>query len=194
MWLNNQPLYFASGNQNKVEEVKQLLENVEIKSLADLGPLVEIPETGSTLEENSRIKAEYVVNTFGVAAFADDTGLEVDALDGAPGVYSARYAGPHATSADNIRLLLSNMEGVEERSAQFRTIITLMFNEQMHQFEGIVKGSITKNLSGESGFGYDPVFVPEGCDVTFAEMTASEKNRISHRGIAMRKFVDFLAD
>lgn len=183
-------LYFASGNPNKVLEVQQLLESYEVKSLVDLG-VSDIPETGSTLEENSLLKARYVADLFKVDAFADDTGLEVEALDGEPGVFSARYAGTPSDSAQNISKLMGNLQG-KERSARFRTVITLIQKGEIHQFEGIVNGEITLDTYGNEGFGYDPVFRPEGYDRTFAEMDSSEKNSISHRGLAMRKFVEFL--
>ena len=185
-------LYFASGNPNKVLEVQQLLNpNYQVLSLKDLS-VNDIPETGLTLEENSLIKARYVFDTFKVDVFADDTGLEVEALNGEPGVYSARYAGLPPDSNRNMAKLIKGLAGIENRSARFRTVITLIQKGEIHQFEGIVKGAITMKNSGHNGFGYDPIFKPIGSDKTFAEMDADEKNAISHRGLAIRKFVDFL--
>jgi len=185
-------LYFASGNPNKVLEVQQLLNpNYQVLSLKDLS-VNDIPETGLTLEENSLIKARYVFDTFKVDVFADDTGLEVEALNGEPGVYSARYAGLPPDSNRNMAKLIKGLAGIENRSARFRTVITLIQKGEIHQFEGIVKGAITMKNSGQNGFGYDPIFKPIGSDKTFAEMDADEKNAISHRGLAIRKFVDFL--
>lgn len=164
----------------------------EILSLKDLGNTLEIPETGSTLEENSLLKARYLHNTFGMNCFADDTGLEVEALDGAPGVYSARYAGKPGNDYKNVDMLLENLKNEPNRNARFRTIITLINDGREKQFEGVVNGKIIDERRGNNGFGYDPVFVPNGYVITFAEMTAEEKNRISHRGISIRKFADFL--
>lgn len=186
-------LCFASNNEHKLAEVRQMVgHSYEVVSLQDIGCQEELAEDQDTLEGNSRQKAEYVWQQYGVNCFADDTGLEVAALGGAPGVYSARYAGPQRNSADNITRLLENLEGQTDRRAQFRTSITLFLNEQMHQFDGIVKGHIAPAPSGQTGFGYDPVFVPEGSDLTFAQMPAAQKNSISHRGRAMQQLVAFL--
>jgi XTP/dITP diphosphohydrolase len=174
-------------------ELRELLEGQHIvKGLADIGCPEDIPETGSTLEENSAIKAEYVHNRYGIPCFADDTGLEVAALQGAPGVFSARYAGKHGDNEANIRLLLEKLKDVSDRRAQFRTIFTLIIDNEKTQFEGIIKGHIISEKKGSEGFGYDPIFVPNGYTATFAEMTSSEKNRISHRGIATKKLVEYL--
>jgi XTP/dITP diphosphohydrolase len=163
-----------------------------LKNLHDLNLIEEIPETGETLEENSSIKAQFLFKSFGVDCFADDTGLEVKALNGAPGVRSARYAGEPKDDSKNVELLLKKLNGESDRKARFRTVITLILKGQEYQFEGIVSGTIIVERSGSGGFGYDPVFVPSGHDRTFAEMSSEEKNLISHRGIAVSKLVDFL--
>jgi XTP/dITP diphosphohydrolase len=184
---------FATNNAHKLEEIRQLLgAQYELQSLEDIGCKEELPENQETLEGNSEEKARYVYEHYGVDCFADDTGLEVKALDGAPGVYSARYAGPQRKSEDNIARLLKELKGKADRTAQFRTVITLILNGQVHPFEGIVKGHITKDQAGTAGFGYDPVFVPEGFGQTFAEMDMETKNGISHRGRAVGKLVAFL--
>jgi XTP/dITP diphosphohydrolase len=185
---------FATNNKHKLEEVKHLLGNkFQILSLQEIGCLDELPETQDTLEGNSLQKADFVFNKYNVPCFADDTGLEVEALHGAPGVYSAHYAGEQRSSEDNIDLLLQNLKNQANRKAQFRTVITLKgFNSKDYFFEGIVKGEITTERKGASGFGYDPVFVPEGFKTTFAEMSMGKKNKLSHRGIAVEKLVKFL--
>lgn len=184
---------FATHNENKLREVRQILgSGFEIVGLNDIGCYEEIPETGQTLEENSAIKAEFVAANYQIDCFADDTGLEVAALNGAPGVYSARYAGEEKDNVANMALLLSNLRGKTDRSAQFKTVITLILDNEKFQFEGTVKGKITEDLKGTEGFGYDPVFQPEGYSTTFAEMSAQEKNQISHRGRAVEALVDFL--
>ncbi|MDX5444128.1 MAG: non-canonical purine NTP diphosphatase [Hymenobacteraceae bacterium] len=186
-------LCFATNNANKLKEVRQMLEpEYEVVSLQDIGCYDELPETQDTLEGNSKQKAMYVWKHFKVSCFADDTGLEVESLNNEPGVYSARYAGPQRSNHDNITLLLQNLEGQQNRKAQFRTSITLILDGEVHQFDGVVKGHIIEELRGTEGFGYDPVFVPEHETRTFAEMSADEKNRISHRGRAIQKLVDFL--
>lgn len=187
-------LCFATNNANKLVELKQLLDSkIELQSLQDIGCLVEIPETGNTLQANSLEKAQYVKKHFGVNCFADDTGLEVDVLKGDPGVYSARYAGEPADSIKNIHLLLQNLEGISNRTAHFRTVITLLLDKQKPIFfEGVVEGEIAETETGHAGFGYDPIFIPNGINCTFAEMTAEEKNRISHRGKAVEKLVNYL--
>lgn len=185
---------FATNNSHKVQEINQLLgDRFRVLSLADIGCAEELPENQDTLAGNSQEKATYVYQRYRVNCFADDTGLEVDALAGQPGVYSARYAGPQRDSEDNMRLLLSELANKSDRSAQFRTVITLWLDAQMHRFEGIARGAIATERSGSQGFGYDPIFVPDGYDRSFAEMTAAEKNEISHRGQAVRKLVQFLA-
>jgi XTP/dITP diphosphohydrolase len=186
-------LYFASGNAHKVAEVQQLLGSLyHIKSLKDLGVDIDIPETGDSLEANSEIKARFLHTSFQVDAFADDSGLEVESLGGEPGVLSARYAGIPSDSKKNMALLLQQMNGVENRRARFRTVVTLIQNEAMHQFEGMIQGKIAKSSIGTNGFGYDPIFIPEGETRTFAEMLPDEKNSMSHRGRAINKFADFL--
>ncbi len=186
-------LVFATNNNNKLKEVKQLLPtSIEILSLKDIDSEDEIAETGSTIPENAFIKARYIYEKFGMNCFADDTGLEVDALGGRPGVYSARFAGPAGKSEDNIKKLLTDLKGIENRRARFRTAICLMIDGADITFEGVVEGRITESESGDKGFGYDPVFLPDGFEKTFAEMTDAEKNAISHRGVAVRKLVDYL--
>jgi len=186
-------LVFATGNPHKVLEVKALLnERYEIKSLKDIGCEEDIPETSPSLEGNALLKARYVVEHYGLDCFSEDTGLEVAALDGEPGVYSARYAGAGKDPEANIDLLLKKLEGEENRSARFRTVIALIQNGKEHTFEGIVNGHISRKRRGESGFGYDPVFIPDGYEHSFAEMSQTEKNAISHRGRAIRNFLAFL--
>ena len=192
---------FATNNIHKVQEVSQLLnDRFRIVSLLDIGCTEELPETRDTLAGNSEEKATYVYQHYHVNCFADDTGLEVDALQGRPGVHSAHYAGPQRNSEDNMQRLLNELEdqlnltGQENRGAQFRTIITLWLGNQRHQFEGIIRGHIAAERSGTQGFGYDPIFIPEGHPQSFAEMTADEKNQMSHRGRAVRKLVQFLED
>lgn len=186
-------LCFATNNAHKVEEVQAVLGNrFELSTLKQIGCNEELPETGNTLEANSLQKASYLFDNYQIDCFADDTGLEVTALKGEPGVYSARYAGEQRSHSDNINLLLKNLSGKTDRSAQFRTVITLIIDGKVEQFEGIVKGEIIETLRGNEGFGYDPIFIPEGFDRTFAEMTMEEKGKISHRGRAFEKLVTFL--
>lgn len=183
---------FATNNKNKLSEIRELLPDFTILSLDDIGHEGDLPEEQNTLEGNSHQKAEYVYKNYKVNCFSDDTGLEVFALDGAPGVYSARYAGDHHNSEANMTKLIQEMKAMEDRSAQFRTVITLIIDGKVKQFEGIVKGEILKEKRGEKGFGYDPIFQPKGTEVSFAEMSSSEKNKISHRGEAVRKLVKYL--
>lgn len=184
---------FATNNAHKLEEVSTILGGkVELLSMKDIDCRVDIPETADTLEGNALIKARYIFENYLLDCFADDTGLEVEALNGAPGVYSARYAGDAHNSEANMKKLLQDMEGVENRKARFRTVFALIINGKEHLFEGIVKGEITKNRRGTSGFGYDPIFVPEGYTQTFAEMGSELKNKISHRALAMEKLCRFL--
>lgn len=184
---------FASNNIKKLEEIKSALSGkIEIISLAELGCTEELAETGDTLFHNAFQKARYVSQTYGVDCFADDTGLEVVALDGAPGVYSGRFAGEPRSDARNVELLLNRMEGKDNRKASFRTVIALILHGEEYSFEGKVDGVITEERFGEKGFGYDPVFRPEGYDRTFAELSMEEKNQISHRGRAVAKLVQFL--
>jgi XTP/dITP diphosphohydrolase len=186
-------LVFASANENKVLEVEHKLGgDIQLKSLRAIGCNEDIPETGLTLEENARMKARYVWDHYKVDCFADDTGLEVDALDGAPGVYSARYAGPQRSSDDNMELLLANLNGMANRSAQFKTVICLIRGGEEFLFEGVVRGEIIEQRQGSDGFGYDPIFRPEGATETFAEMTMDAKNTISHRARAIAKLSQFL--
>ena len=185
-------LVFATHNKNKWREVQSMLpEGIKIITLEDIGCLAEIPETASTIEGNALQKAKYIKEKYGYDTFADDTGLEVKALGNAPGVYSARYAGEAKDNEANIDLLLANMQGKEDREAQFKTIFALCLGEKSYSFEGIIKGQITHHRQGTEGFGYDPVFLPEKEERTFAQMSAQEKNQISHRAIALRKLVDF---
>ncbi|WP_109831365.1 non-canonical purine NTP diphosphatase [Reichenbachiella versicolor] len=184
---------FATHNQNKLKEINQILGNdFEVVGLTDIGCTEEIIEDGNTLEENSAIKARHVFSNYNIPCFADDTGLEVESLGGAPGVYSARYAGEPSNSQNNIKLLLQNLDGESNRTARFRTVITLIWNSEEIQFEGIVRGAIADSLKGTDGFGYDPIFIPEGQSRTFSEMSSNEKNAISHRGRAVAKLVDYL--
>jgi XTP/dITP diphosphohydrolase len=187
-------LVFASGNVHKVYEVaKKLGGSIPLKGLHDIGCTTDLPETSDTLEGNARQKARYVWEHFGVNCFADDTGLEVFALDMAPGVYSARYAGEQRSSTDNMRLLLENLKNQSDRSARFRTVICLILEGEEYLFEGTVQGTIRNEPNGTEGFGYDPVFEPSGYAITFAEMSIEEKNIISHRGKAIAALRDFLA-
>ena len=182
-------LVFASNNVHKLDEIRNLApDGYEIISLNELDCNEEIPETGNTLEENAFQKANFVFEKFRKNCFADDTGLEVEALNGAPGVYSSRYAGENKKSDDNIRKLLKEMENKANRSAQFKTVIAGLINGKKIICKGIIKGEILKVARGESGFGYDPVFMPSGHFRSFAEMSLAEKNKISHRAIAIEKF------
>lgn len=186
-------LIFASNNAHKLSEIRNLLDNiVEIQSLKDINLDGDIPETSDTLEGNATQKAEWIYSRIGQDCFADDTGLEVEALDSAPGVYSARYAGEGCSFADNVNKLLKAMEGKANRKARFRTVICLIENGEKHYFEGIVNGTIIEKGSGNMGFGYDPIFVPDGYNISFAEMPLDEKNKISHRGLATQKLVEYL--
>jgi XTP/dITP diphosphohydrolase len=187
-------LVFASGNEHKVYEVaKKLGGSIPLKGLQDIGCTTDLPETSDTLEGNARQKARYVWDNYRVNCFADDTGLEVMALHMAPGVFSARYAGDQRNSADNMRLLLENLQNQSDRSARFRTVICLILEGEEYLFEGTVQGTIRHEPSGTDGFGYDPVFEPSGYAITFAEMSVEEKNIISHRGKAIAALRDFLA-
>lgn len=186
-------LIFASNNKHKLEEIRNLLEGiVKIKSLKEIGLEGDIPETADTLEGNATQKAEWVYSRTGMDCFADDTGLEVEALNREPGVYSARYAGENCSFADNVNKLLKALEGHSNRNARFRTAICLIENGEKKYFEGIVNGTITTFEAGNEGFGYDPIFLPEGHNKTFAEMPLDIKNKISHRGRAIQKLVEYL--
>lgn len=186
-------LVFATNNLHKLEEVRDILGgSFRIASLKEIGCTDDISETADTLEGNALQKARYVKDKFGYDCFADDTGLEVEALGGAPGVFSARYAGPGHDSEANMQKLLKELEGKTNRQAQFRTVVALILEGREYTFEGIVRGTILTERRGTAGFGYDPVFVPEGYAETFAEMGSEEKNRISHRARAVQKLADFL--
>lgn len=186
-------LVFATHNLHKVHEIRAIAgPDWNIVSLQDLGCTEEIPETADTLQGNALQKARYVNERYGINCFADDTGLEIEALDGRPGIYSARYAGDHCSFADNMNKVLAEMEGLDNRRACFKTVIALLWNSRTYYFEGRIDGIITEKPRGDAGFGYDPVFVPDGSDKSFAEMDESEKNRISHRGLAIAKLLDFL--
>ena len=187
-------LVFATNNAHKLEEVAAILgDQVELLSLNDIGCQTDIPETAETLEGNALLKSSYIYKNYHLDCFADDTGLEVEALNGAPGVYSARYAGGEGHDAQaNMLKLLHELDGKENRKAQFRTAISLILDGKEYLFEGVIKGGIIKEKRGDSGFGYDPVFMPEGYDRTFAELGNDIKNQISHRALAVQKLCEFL--
>ena len=186
-------LVFATNNQNKLKEVREMLiDSIELLSLSDIDCFDDIEETETTLEGNAKLKANHITNKFNINCFADDTGLEVDILNGEPGVYSARYGGKPRSSEKNMDKLLKNLDDEENRSAQFRTVIALNLHGKSYEFEGICKGTILTSKAGEKGFGYDPIFQPEGYSQSFAEMSSEEKNKISHRGIAIQKLINFL--
>jgi XTP/dITP diphosphohydrolase len=186
-------LVFATHNKNKVFEVQQLLgDGFEIRTLSDIACHDEIEETGLTLSENASIKSSFVFNKYGLSCFADDTGLEVSALNGAPGVFSARYAGVQKSDNDNINLLLHNLKGNSNREARFKTVISCILDGKETFFEGILEGQIVSEKVGENGFGYDPIFKPNNYNITLAQMTIDEKNEISHRAKATLKFIEFL--
>lgn len=185
-------LVFATQNQNKANEIAAMLSGYTLKTLPDVGIDEDIPEREKTLEGNALAKARYVNQKLGISCFADDTGLEVEALDGAPGVYSARYAGAQKSAEANMDKLLSELSGKDNRKARFRTVIALILNGEEYLFEGIVEGEILTQKTGSKGFGYDPVFRPLGYEHSFAEMAMEAKNKISHRARAVEKLVDFL--
>jgi XTP/dITP diphosphohydrolase len=186
-------LVFASNNKNKIKEIQLLVPTtIQILSLEDIGCTVEIPETAETIEGNAILKANYVTENYGYDCFADDSGLEVDALNGKPGVNSARYAGESKDDDKNIQKLLENLNDSTNRKANFKTVICLNINGEQYLFTGIINGTIIKEKIGSNGFGYDPIFVAENYTKTFAELTIEEKSRISHRGIAVRQLVEFL--
>lgn len=188
-------LVFATNNQHKLDEVQKITAgHTEIVSLAAIDCHDDIPETADTLEGNALQKARYIKDKFGYDCFADDTGLEVEALNNAPGVYSARYAGPAKDSVENMKKVLREMEGISDRKACFRTVIALIQGKEEHLFEGRVDGKILTAQQGEAGFGYDPIFQPEGFDLSFAEMPMDEKNKISHRGRAIQQLIAFLKE
>lgn len=186
-------LVFATNNEHKAKEINHILDdNITLLRLGDVNILEDIPEDEPLIEGNALFKARYVYNSTGLDVFADDTGLEIEALNGLPGVHSARFAGENKDSSANIEKVLSLLEGFENRKARFRTVIALIFSGKEYLFEGIVNGQIIKEKRGSEGFGYDPVFIPDGKDLTFAQMPLSEKNLISHRSIAFGKLKEFL--
>ncbi len=190
----NLEIVFATGNAHKIREVVALLPSgIRLKSLADIGCAGELPETTPTIEGNALQKARYVHAHYGVNCFAEDTGLEINALNGEPGVRSARYAGEDKQAEDNTRLVLAKMKGIADRRARFRTVIALILDGKEHVFEGVAEGQIAASPAGSGGFGYDPIFVPEGAHRSFAEMDTEEKGAISHRGKAVAKLLAFLA-
>jgi len=185
-------LVFASNNLNKIKEIQQLVpSSIQIVSLQDIGCIEDIPETADTIEGNAILKANYVTEKYGLNCFADDSGLEVDALNGAPGVYSARYAGEPKNDDNNMNKLLSNLKDKANKKANFKTVICLNINGEQHLFTGIINGKIIDEKVGNNGFGYDPIFVAEGYSKTFAELSMNEKTNISHRGLAVKQLVDF---
>jgi len=187
-------LVFATNNQHKLSEVRHILPaDVPILSLQDIRCFDDLPETAETLEGNALMKAEYVYNHYGYNCFAEDTGLEVKVLDNRPGVFSARYAGEEHDSEQNIQKLLHDLEGVEDRKARFRTVVALIEEGNIHYFEGVITGHITTHPSGEGGFGYDPIFVPDGYTQTFAALGNNLKNKISHRALAIDKLKNYLS-
>lgn len=186
-------IVFATNNKHKLEEVRAIMgAHFDILSLSDINCTEDIPENGDTFEANAMEKARYIKDKYGYDCFADDSGLEVTVLNNAPGVYSARYAGEPSNSQRNIEKLMSEMEGKTERSARFRTCIALLLDDDEILFDGCIEGNIIDKLRGDNGFGYDPLFVPQGYDITFAQMSSQEKNRISHRAIATKKLIDYL--
>ena len=186
-------LVFASNNLNKIEEIQNLLPaSIKILSLKDIGCFEDIPETADTIEENAILKANYVTDKYGYDCFADDSGLEIDYLNGAPGVYSARFAGKQKNDQDNIEKVLNELSGVLNRKANFKTVIALNLNNEQHLFTGIIDGTIISSQKGTKGFGYDPIFQPNNYSITFAEMEQNEKSKISHRGKAVAKLLIFL--
>lgn len=186
-------IVFASNNKNKVQEIQnQVPESIQIVTLEEIGCFEDIEETGITLEENAIIKANYITEKYNLPCFADDTGLEIEALNGEPGVYSARYAGEEKNSEANMQKVLENLNGVSNRKAQFKTVIALNINNEQYLFTGTVEGEIRNEQKGTNGFGYDPIFEPEHLGKTFAEMTLEDKNKMSHRGRAVEKLIEFL--
>ena len=186
-------LVFASNNKNKIKEIQLLVsDTIQILSLEEIGCTEDIPETADTIEGNAILKANYVTEKFGLNCFADDSGLEVDALNGEPGVFSARYAGEPKNDENNIDKLLANLKEIENKKANFKTVICLNFNGEQQLFTGIINGQIIEERVGTNGFGYDPIFVADGYQKTFAELTLEEKSNISHRGIAVKQLITFL--
>ena len=192
--MTNINLIFATSNQNKVLEIQKILpKKFNIKSLKDLNYFEDVPENETTIEGNAIFKAKYIYEKFNINVFADDTGLEVEALNGEPGVHSARYAGTTKNSEKNIKKLLKNLKNIKNRNARFKTVIALIIDNKLHIFSGIVEGYILDSPKGNNGFGYDPIFCPNGFDKSFAELTLKEKNLISHRSLAMKKLIDFIS-
>ena len=186
-------IVFATNNLNKLKEVQSLVpDHIKLLSLKEINCMEDIPETQPSIEGNAIQKADYIKTNYGYDCFADDTGLEVDALNGDPGVYSARYAGPQRNAEDNMNKLLNKLAPLEDRSAQFKTVIALHLNGQLQTFTGICRGEITMEKHGDKGFGYDPIFKAQGYDQTFAEISLEEKNKIGHRGKAVRALIDYL--
>ena len=192
--MTNINLIFATSNQNKVLEIQKILpKKFNIKSLKDLNYFEDVPENETTIKGNAVFKAKYIYEKFNINVFADDTGLEVEALNGEPGVHSARYAGKTRNSEKNIKKLLKNLKNIKNRNARFKTVIALIIDNKLHIFSGIVEGYILDSPKGNNGFGYDPIFCPNGFDKSFAELTLKEKNLISHRSLAMKKLIDFIS-
>ena len=192
--MTNINLIFATSNQNKVLEIQKILpKKFNIKSLKDLNYFEDVPENETTIEGNAIFKAKYIYEKFNINVFADDTGLEVEALNGEPGVHSARYAGKSRNSEKNIKKLLKNLKNIKNRNARFKTVIALIIDNKLHIFSGIVEGYILNSPKGNNGFGYDPIFCPNGFDKSFAELSLKEKNLISHRSFAMKKLIDFIS-
>jgi len=188
-------ILFATANQNKAAEIQRMLpSHFELITLSDIELNEDIPETSDTIEGNAKQKADYITEHFNLNCFADDTGLEIKALNGEPGVYSARYAGNQRSDNDNMDLVLNKLVSVSDRSARFKTVIALNINDEQHLFEGIVNGTIRTEKTGTNGFGYDPIFEPENCGKTFAEMDMDEKNSYSHRARAIQKMITFIHD
>ena len=185
-------LIFATNNPNKLREIRSAVSSYEIISLDEIGIKEEIPETGNTLHENALQKAAYIFNKTGEDCFADDTGLEIAALDNRPGVYSARYAGINCSPDDNMNKVLDELKGIANRNAVFKTVIALILNGKEYYFEGSINGNVLAHKTGNKGFGYDPIFIPNGHDVSFAEMSLDQKNRISHRANAVKKFAAYI--
>ncbi len=193
MYAAKRVLIFATSNEHKLYEVRNMFQNIiEIKSLKECGIDIQLPETHDTLEENAEEKLVAAINILQQDCFAEDAGLEIEALGGRPGVYSARYAGKGTTSWDNLLLVLKQMEGIKNRNARFRTVIALHFNKNLYKFEGIIKGIISAEPFGQGGFGYDPIFIPDGYHDTFAVLDQEIKNKISHRAIAFDKLLTFI--
>jgi XTP/dITP diphosphohydrolase len=186
-------IIFATNNKHKLREIRQITGNlINVSGLGDIGFEGDIPETGATLKENASIKSNFIFDRFHMDCFADDTGLEIEALDGRPGIFSARYAGGEGNAEKNIEKVLAELNGIKNRKARFITIISLIFGGKEHFFEGSIKGKIIDSKHGKGGFGYDPVFIPDRYYMTFAEMRPALKNKISHRAIATKKLIEFL--